>query len=387
MTPDVQRSPRVSIVLPTYNRHATLGRAVASVEAQRFRDWELIVVDDGSTDGSVDALEGRDPRLRIIRQANRGVAGARNTGLKAARGELIAFLDSDDEWPKHHLALAVAFFEAHPGDDVFSSEFWEDFGDGRYLKHFQPEMGEWFPATARRIGSSAFQGAPPSGDPYLWCYEQRAPVGEWAKAALAGTGYEGAFEYRGRTFEQWRWGWLMAMQPTVITRRALEEVGPLDESYPVASDFGWLASLCRRFTVTFVSAPGCLKYELDGERRPLSEGHLVTGRTATQFHLDVLRFHEELFLRAHPDDPELIALHAVRQALVGRSALLQGQRSVALTQLSAAARHYHGADVEGPLWLARAVPSAALAATVFRLSTRGAGMAQRLRQRVAERRP
>jgi glycosyltransferase involved in cell wall biosynthesis len=105
MAPEMQdcltpSSPQVSVVIPTYNRAAVLGRAIKSVLAQTFPDLECIVVDDGSTDWTVALVGGfQDPRLRLLRlPLNRGASHARNVGIQAARGELLAFLDSDDEW-------------------------------------------------------------------------------------------------------------------------------------------------------------------------------------------------------------------------------------------------------------------------------------------------
>ncbi len=379
------RPPRVSIVMPTYNRRDTIPRAIASVVAQRFQDWELVVVDDGSTDGTRDVVAGVDPRVRLVTQSNQGVAGARNTGLANARGDLIAFLDSDDEWPPHHLALATAFFEAHPAEHAFTSEFWEDFGDRSYVKHFRVETGDWYPTTARRIGSKAFDGAPPRGDPYLWFYETREEMGPWAKTALEGTAYADAFHYHGNLFRGWRWGWLMAMQPTVITRHAMQEVGPNDTSYRVACDFGYLAELCRRFPMNMVSVPGCIKHELAEGKRPIAEGHLVTGRMATRFHQDVLRFHEELFWRVDPEDPEIAAIRGFRQTLVASAALKQGLRDVALRHLEEAVHTYPGTDTTAMLWLVRSVPDARLASLAYRGSLRGAALASRLRRAVAAR--
>ena len=90
----------VSVVLPTFNRSGVLPRAVESVLTQTFRDWELIVVDDHSTDSTADVIEQyRDPRIvRVSNAGRKGAAGARNTGICMARGEYVAFLDSDDEW-------------------------------------------------------------------------------------------------------------------------------------------------------------------------------------------------------------------------------------------------------------------------------------------------
>ena len=102
-------SPQVSVVIPTYNRAAFLGRAITSVLTQTFPDLECLVVDDGSTDRTVALVEGfQDPRLRLLRlPVNRGVGHARNVGIQAARGELIAFLDSDDEWLPQKLERQV----------------------------------------------------------------------------------------------------------------------------------------------------------------------------------------------------------------------------------------------------------------------------------------
>src|SRR5262245_25465113 len=104
----------VSVIVPTFNRADTIKRGIRSVQAQTFTDWELIVVDDGSTDNTVALIEGCDPRLKLIRQENQGTAGARNAGLHASAGSYIAFLDSDDEWLPHHLELCVGFLEALP---------------------------------------------------------------------------------------------------------------------------------------------------------------------------------------------------------------------------------------------------------------------------------
>lgn len=97
---DSHAAPTISVVIPTYNRMGTLPRSLESVLRQTFEDIEIIVVDDCSSDGSWDYLQSRrDPRLRIIRhETNRGAGAARNTGIKAARAELVAFQDSDDEW-------------------------------------------------------------------------------------------------------------------------------------------------------------------------------------------------------------------------------------------------------------------------------------------------
>jgi glycosyltransferase involved in cell wall biosynthesis len=106
--------PAVSVLIPTYQRRRFVARAVRSVLAQTFQDFELIVVDDGSTDGTEEALRGLDPRLRYKWQPNGGAAAARNAGIRLARGEIIAFLDSDDRWLRNHLAVVTGMLARYP---------------------------------------------------------------------------------------------------------------------------------------------------------------------------------------------------------------------------------------------------------------------------------
>jgi glycosyltransferase involved in cell wall biosynthesis len=98
----------ISIIIPTYNRANEVTRAIASVFAQTYADYEVIVVDDGSTDNTREILDLYGNCIRYIRQKNQGVSSARNAGIRAARAEWIAFLDSDDEWLPEKLSVQVA---------------------------------------------------------------------------------------------------------------------------------------------------------------------------------------------------------------------------------------------------------------------------------------
>lgn len=109
------QSPAVSVIMPVYNVERFVVRAVRSVLAQTFTDFELIIVDDGGQDASIALCEAlADHRTRIVSQANRGLAGARNTGIAAARGQFIALLDADDAWTPDKLELHVAHLMANP---------------------------------------------------------------------------------------------------------------------------------------------------------------------------------------------------------------------------------------------------------------------------------
>jgi glycosyltransferase involved in cell wall biosynthesis len=109
---------RISVIVPAYNRRGSILRAIQSALGQSLAPHEVIVVDDGSTDGTADvveALAAEEPRVRLLRAArNRGGAAARNMGITEAGGELLAFLDSDDEWTDRHLERSVSVLRRDP---------------------------------------------------------------------------------------------------------------------------------------------------------------------------------------------------------------------------------------------------------------------------------
>src|SRR5262245_41508013 len=104
---------RVSVVIPCYNARPYLEETIRSVFSQTFTPCEILVVDDGSSDGSAHVAEGFGDRVRVIRQRNQGECAARNAGLQAACGEWIAFLDADDVWKPNKLELQVAAVRRH----------------------------------------------------------------------------------------------------------------------------------------------------------------------------------------------------------------------------------------------------------------------------------
>lgn len=109
-----RETPLVSVVIPAYNSTKVIAEALDSVLSQDYPALEVLVVDDGSTDGTSQVVEGYDDRVRLIPQSNKGAAGARNEGMRQAAGKYIAFLDADDIWLPGKLRHQVSYMEQHP---------------------------------------------------------------------------------------------------------------------------------------------------------------------------------------------------------------------------------------------------------------------------------
>lgn len=135
--------PRISIVTPTYNRAGFIAQAVDSVLAQSVADWELLIVDDGSSDNTQEVLAAyqKDPRIHYFYQANQGQSIARNNALKRAQGDFVAFLDSDDLWCPDKLERQLALFQKHPdvgvvhGDESTIDEAGQEIGRENMLRY------------------------------------------------------------------------------------------------------------------------------------------------------------------------------------------------------------------------------------------------------------
>jgi glycosyltransferase involved in cell wall biosynthesis len=183
----------VSVIVPTYNRRDLVLRAAASVLEQTYRDFEVIVVDDGSSDGTAGALESLGEGVRVVRHArNRGVSAARNTGILESSSPLVAFLDSDDRWLPKKLEVQVRFFSLNPGAVACQTrEIWIRKG--------------------RRV-NPARRHVKPSGDVF--------------EASLKRC--------------------LVSPSAVMLRRSVLEEAGLFDEDLPVCEDYDlWLRISCR----------------------------------------------------------------------------------------------------------------------------------------------
>jgi len=198
--------PLVSVIIPTYNRAHLLGRAIESVLAQTFRDFELIVVDDGSTDCTGELLRSFGSSVRSVVQLNRGVSAARNHGIRVASGELLAFLDSDDEWLPDKLERQVRDFDPlRPWLISHTDEIWRRNGDPvRQKEIHRKQSGFFFDRALERC--------------------------------------------------------LISPSSVMISRALLDHVGLFDESLPAAEDYDLWLRITAFHEVTFVPEPLVIKH-------------------------------------------------------------------------------------------------------------------------------
>ena len=192
--------PKVSVIIPTYNRLPLLKEAVESVLTQDFEDLELIVVDDGSTDGTGEEMERYSGRVKLLQHSeNKGVSAARNKGILHAKGKYLSFLDSDDLWVKGKLKILVAFLDDNPQYPLcYTDEIWIRKG-----KRVNPKL----------------KHAKYSG----WIFERCLP--------------------------------LCTISPSsVMIRKALfSKVGLFDEALPVCEDYDFWLRVSVRFPIFFIN--------------------------------------------------------------------------------------------------------------------------------------
>jgi len=362
--PTVSRSimPRISIILPTYNRADTIMRAIRSAQAQTLSDWELIIIDDGSTDNTVQVLAGiTEPRIVVIRQANGGMTVARNTGIQAARGEYIAFLDSDDEFLPFHLELCAAFLDVFPEEAIISTEMLEDFGHGRVVNHYRIESSEWYVEKAAMIGSRDMDLPAGESDNYLRLYDSRESIDAWAghlKTQLRNP--HDAFLYRGNVFEYMRYDYVIAITASMIRASTFKLLGLPEPRWATGSDYHYLARICQRFRANMISTPTFVKHEFSEDGKLPALGHIVTGGSAIRFAKEWQATWDDLFwVGDRQKDTSLRRLRSLRLYWGAQAALRSGDGVMALQWLQESMEGFPEFSQAWLLyWLVKCLPSA-----------------------------
>ncbi|MBN1115004.1 MAG: glycosyltransferase [Oligoflexia bacterium] len=199
---------KVSVIIPTFNRAYCLDRAVNSVLAQKYTDYELLIIDDGSTDNTekkINYYRERDPRVRAFRNRNSGVSQARNLGILNARGSFIAFLDSDDEWLPGKLLCQMEFYEKHEYSICHTDEIWIRNGNRVNQMH-----------KHKKSGGCIFRQCLP-----LCC---------------------------------------ISPSSVIIRKDVFDRVGLFDEELPVCEDYDLWLRISAVYEVSFIQTPLIIKY-------------------------------------------------------------------------------------------------------------------------------
>ena len=270
-------SPAVSVIIPTYNRAQMLCEALASVRRQTVQDFEVLVVDDGSSDDTAAVAKAFAPQAIYLRQEHGGVAAARNLGIRSARASYIAFLDSDDLWLPHKLERQLAFLREHPSVGLLYARMWSYHVDRPTERQLEPR-------------------------------------------AVA------------RSFDELLNGPNTVTTSTVIVRReCFDIVGLFDPSLPTVEDHELWLRIAHRFPLAFLEEP-VAEYRRHGGGFNADHAALYEGYR--RFYELMLRDH-----RSRLRNPKAATRQLAKfEYLCGTAALKQGERQRALHLISQALR-------------------------------------------------
>ena len=239
---EITMSEKISVVIPLYNKGPYIARAWNSALKQTYQDFEVIVIDDGSTDSGAEIVRGfNDPRIRLIQQENRGVSAARNRGINEATSDFIAFLDADDEWIPKHLETIIRLREKFPDAGMYTTAYKIRTNDGTI---------QW--AKYEFIPDAPWEGILPN-------YFKSGCVGDFP----------------------------VSSSNVAIPRKILHEMGGFPEGYWYGEDVDLFGKIALKYPVAFSWEPGAL-YHCDNTSRLSNRPHpldheeplVKTGRSA-----------------------------------------------------------------------------------------------------------
>jgi glycosyltransferase involved in cell wall biosynthesis len=230
--------PKVSVIIPAYNCEAYIARAIQSVFDQHHPDLELIVVDDGSSDATVQALAPFRDRLHLIQQPNAGVAAARNAGLRCAHGGLVAFLDADDWWEPSRLSAQLAALAQFPDTGMVFSEFAVADSAGTALMQHGIR---WKYRSIRDTDST----------PWKMIFGNSAVV-SWREGER---NERRATVYHGRIAQRLFTGNFVNTCSVLLKREVIVQTGEFDQTLDTEEDYDYWLRVANKWPLTYVDAP------------------------------------------------------------------------------------------------------------------------------------
>lgn len=308
--------PKVSVIIPAYNCESFIGRAVQSVLDQHHRDLEVIVINDGSTDNTLQALAPFLDRICLLQQKNAGVAAARNTGLRVAGGDLVAFLDADDWWVPSRLSVQLATLKHFPEAGMVFSDFAVADSTGACL---MPRGIRWKYASIRNEHSA----------PWHKIFSNSITV-HWDGSEI---GRHQAVAYQGR-IAQWLFcGNFINTCSVLLRREVIERLGEFDQTLDTEEDYDYWLRVANEWPLVYVDAPLTIFRK--------SSGQLTRPDQIERIIQNALRVVQRASIQmAAKLDPEIISSRLSRMYLsLGVIALRSGRSADALNYLKQSLLH------------------------------------------------
>lgn len=308
--------PRISVVIAAYNAAPTLGETLRSLEAQSLRPMEIVVVDDGSTDGTWELLEGLGSPVRAFRQANSGIGAARNRGMREARGDFIALLDADDVCDPARLQLQFEYLSAHPDILLCSTDF-SSFDASGLLE--RSSIGSYYSRCSPRHGGVRAR------------YQERQALVLPVEASGLAAG-ETVECHSGQVFDQMLLGNFIHPGTSMFRREALDAAGNFDPAIRIACEWEWLVRVTRAGRVGYIDLP------LLGYRR--SPGQISSSPGMNLDSLLVARMIHQRYAGAHSPPPDAVRRQLGNLELQAAYALAPLRRAKALALLASSVFRY-----------------------------------------------
>lgn len=306
-------NPLVSVVIPTYNRAHYLPECLRSVQQQTYQNLEVLVVDDGSTDGTRELMAGicrEDGRIKYITQPNGGVSAARNTGLRAAQGDFIALLDSDDAWLPWKIQAQLTAFAALPPE---VGMIWTD----------MTAIGPRGEVLHSRFLKKMYGAYAALGERTLFSQSRAVTLTD-------GTGREVEMDVPfGDIYTPMLFGNLVHTSTTLIRRNRADAVGLFDEKLRCGEDYVFHLTTCRLGQVAFLDLPSIL-YRIG------CEDQITTPRNQVPFARAFRQTVEREFARTSPGNS---LTPREKQQILAHAELWQGSACRTAGQPVAAVQH------------------------------------------------
>jgi glycosyltransferase involved in cell wall biosynthesis len=287
-----ENEPKVSVIIPTYNRADYVTLAVESVLQQSMHDFEIIVVDDGSTDDTPERLKCFGSKIKYIHTHNQGKAPALNIGMQIAQGQYIAYLDSDDLYTNFKLEIQAGLLDHYPDVGFVYTEF-SAFDDAQYFD-------EWH---MQNYHSSAYK----RGITYETLFSEKLPLSRVAfdigTLDKSHPEWMSRYVYFGHIFDTCLFNTVVFTNSIMFRRSLLPDIGPQDPQFTLFNDLEFVLRICRNHQAAFIDIP---TYKLRYHPDQISTTEGARGRDNTikkqRELLQILRVHglrDEEYYRQH----------------------------------------------------------------------------------------